>query len=123
MIKILFSDFDGTMYLHDENGDYMPEENLKALGEAGLDELRFNLGASHCSDRVIANIALAKKYKQSLRIVTVEGELINPGGAMTGGAFKNSSNLLSRRREIEEIENKVALLKKEMQEMERILTK
>ena len=31
MIKILFSDFDGTMYLHDENGDYIPEKNLKAL--------------------------------------------------------------------------------------------
>ena len=52
-------------------------------------------------------IALARKYKQSLRIVTLEGELMNPGGAMTGGAFKNSSNLLSRRREIEEFEKTV----------------
>ena len=31
---------------------------------------------------------------------------------MTGGAFKNSSNLLSRRREIEEFEKAVAMLKK-----------
>lgn len=66
-------------------------------------------------------IALARKYKQSLRIVTVEGELINPGGAMTGGAFKNSSNLLSRRREIEEFEKTVLMLKKDMQAMERAL--
>ena len=33
---------------------------------------------------------------------------------MTGGAFKNSSNLLSRRREIEEFEKTVAMLKKDM---------
>ena len=46
-------------------------------------------------------IVLARKYRQSLRIVTLEGELMNPGGSMTGGSFKNTSNLLSRRREIE----------------------
>lgn len=44
------------------NGTLATEENLKALGEAGLTELRFNLGASNCADKVIANIALAKKY-------------------------------------------------------------
>ena len=43
--------------------------------------------------------------------VTLEGELINPGGSMTGGAFKNTSNLLSRRREIEELEKAVQKLK------------
>ena len=59
-------------------------------------------------------ILIARKYKQSIRLVTLEGELINPGGSMTGGAFKNSSNLLSRRREIEEFEKTVAMLKKDM---------
>ncbi len=44
------------------NGTLCTEENLKALGEAGLDELRFNLGASNCADNVIASIAIAKKY-------------------------------------------------------------
>ena len=44
------------------NGTLATEETLRALGEAGLDELRFNLGASNCADRVIENIALAKKY-------------------------------------------------------------
>ncbi|HIZ81569.1 MAG TPA: chromosome segregation protein SMC [Candidatus Mediterraneibacter pullistercoris] len=64
-------------------------------------------------------IAIARKYRQSLRLVTLEGELINPGGSMTGGAFKNSSNLLSRRREIEEFEKTVALLKADMDDMEK----
>ena len=44
------------------NGLLCTEENLKALGEAGLDELRFNLGASNCHDKVIENIRIAKKY-------------------------------------------------------------
>ena len=38
---------------------------------------------------------------------------------MTGGAFKNSSNLLSRRREIEEFEKTVAMLKADMDAMEK----
>ena len=44
------------------NGTLANEENLRALGEAGLDELRFNLGASGCADRVIENIRLTKQY-------------------------------------------------------------
>jgi len=44
------------------NGLLCTEKNLKALGEAGLDELRFNLGASNCHDKVIENIRIAKKY-------------------------------------------------------------
>ena len=44
------------------NGLLCTEENLKALGEAGLDELRFNLGASNCHDKVIESIRIAKKY-------------------------------------------------------------
>ena len=79
------------------------------------------LGRTIVVKHIDDGIALAKKYKQSLRIVTLEGELINPGGAMTGGAFKNSSNLLSRRREIEEIETKIASLKKTMQGLEHAL--
>ena len=55
--------------------------------------------------RQLFTIAIARKYHYSLRIVTLEGELLNAGGSMTGGAFKNTSNLLGRRREIEELEN------------------
>ena len=44
------------------NGTLCTAENLRALGEAGLDELRFNLGASGAADRVIEAIATAKKH-------------------------------------------------------------
>ena len=52
------------------NGTLATEENLRALGEAGLDELRFNLGASGCADRVIDAIAEAKKHIPMVGIET-----------------------------------------------------
>ncbi len=52
------------------NGTLATEETLKALGEAGLNELRFNLGASNCADRVIENIGLTKKYIPNVGIET-----------------------------------------------------
>ena len=52
------------------NGLLATEETLRALGEAGLDELRFNLGASNCADRVIENIRIAKKYIPKVGIET-----------------------------------------------------
>jgi len=52
------------------NGLLATEESLKALGEAGLDEIRFNLGAANCADQVIENIKIAKKYIKSVGIET-----------------------------------------------------
>lgn len=52
------------------NGTLADESSLKALGEAGLDEIRFNLGASNCSDRVIENIRIAKQYIPSVGVET-----------------------------------------------------
>mgnify|MGYP005751094673 FL=1 len=66
--------------------------------------INYLLGRVVVADTIDHAISLAKKYQYSLRIVTLEGELLSPGGSMTGGAFKNSSNLLGRKREIEELE-------------------
>ena len=56
-------------------------------------------------------IAMERKYRYELRIVTLDGEQFSPGGAMSGGAFKNSNNLLGRKREIEELENQFLVAK------------
>lgn len=81
------------------------------------------LGQTLVVDHIDHAVAIAKKYKQSIRIVTLDGELLSPGGSMSGGAFKNSSNLLGRRRESEELEKSVraqearlAQLRKELDE-------
>ena len=74
---------------------------------------------------------LAKQLQYRYRIVTIEGDVVNPGGSMTGGAVKQAkSSLLGRQRELEEwtskltdmeekttkLENFVKAVKQEIQE-------
>ena len=81
------------------------------------------LGRTLVVDTIDHAIAIGRKYNHSLRIVTLEGESLSPGGSMTGGAFKNSSNLLGRKREIEELEQSVVTLKQDMQKMQASISK
>lgn len=67
------------------------------------------------ADTIDHAIALARKFRHTLRIVTLEGELLSAGGSMTGGSFKNSSNLLGRQRELSELQ---ASCRKALQDVE-----
>lgn len=114
-------------------------KNEAALGEKGVlgiasklvkcdpkyDEVAaYLLGRVLVVDTIDNAIALAKKNHYSLHIVTLEGEYLAPGGSMTGGAFRNSSNLLARNRQIEELEkalsdakNTLALLRERKEDI------
>jgi len=65
------------------------------------DVLQYLLGRVIVVDHVDHAVALAKKSGYGLHIVTLEGEYLAPGGSIAGGSFKNSSNLLGRKREID----------------------
>ncbi len=65
------------------------------------------LGRVIVVDNMDHAIKIAGKYHHSLRMVTPDGELLSPGGSISGGAYRNSSNLLGRRRELEELEESV----------------
>ena len=107
-------------------GEFSQKDVLRETGVIGLASdlvttekeytglTRYLLGRVLVVDQIDHAIAIAKKYHHSLRMVTIEGESLSPGGSMTGGAFKNNSNLLGRRREIEELEGKVASQKEEV---------
>ena len=69
------------------------------------------LGNTLVFENVDQAIRCARKYRHNLRIVTLEGELLSPGGAISGGTFKNSSNLMGRSREISELREQCAGLK------------
>jgi chromosome segregation protein SMC, common bacterial type len=81
------------------------------------------LGRFLVVDTIDHAIALEKKYRQKLRVVTLEGELFAPGGAVSGGAFRNSGNLLGRRREAEESEKEFYERRKEADACERTVTR
>ena len=110
--------------------EHVPAE--KALGEAGVIGIASSLVhtqpqyenvAGHLLGRVLVMdtiehaVAVARKFRYSLRIVTLEGESLQPGGSMTGGAFRNNSNLLGRNREIEVLEKQIAEYKQQAQEI------
>ena len=77
------------------------------------------LGRIVVVDHVDNAVKIARKYDYSIRMVTLEGELLVPGGAISGGAFKNNSNLLGRRRELEELEKNAKKLLAEIDALNR----
>ncbi|MGN0351263.1 MAG: chromosome segregation protein SMC [Roseburia sp.] len=112
----------------DGRGNFKNQEALKEEGVIGLAntlvkaEAKYDGVTSYLLGRVIVvdtidhAIAIARKHHYSLHIVTLEGEYLSPGGSMAGGAFRNSSNLLARKREIEELESNVEKLDKTIKE-------
>nr|MBQ8252852.1 chromosome segregation protein SMC [Lachnospiraceae bacterium] len=84
------------------------------------------LGRIVVVDHVDNAVKIARKFDYGIRMVTLEGELLVPGGAISGGAFKNASNLLGRRREMDELEKKVKehlkLIDKLLDEIEKTKT-
>lgn len=66
--------------------------------------IEYLLGRVHVVNNIRNATELAKKNNFSLKIVTLDGDVVNPGGSMTGGSYqKNRSSLLGRSREIEEL--------------------
>ena len=96
---------------------------LKAKNENGVVDIAVNLVkyensysklARYLFERclIVDNYDNAKvifnKYKSGIKIVTIQGELFNPGGAISGGAYKNSTNLIGRKREYDELNIKIS---------------
>jgi len=62
------------------------------------------LGRTILVEDLDAGVAINKKLRSSLRIATLRGDIINPGGAMTGGSTaKREFSLLGRERELQEL--------------------
>ena len=75
------------------------------------------LGRTVVVENIDRAVEIARAYRYSLRLVTLDGELLSPGGSMTGGAFKNNSNLLGRRREIDDAKKKLERMKQQLDEL------
>ena len=115
--------------------DNPPELKAKeALNEVGVlgmaDELvdtdpkyrqvaKAMLGRIVAVDNIDNAVKIARKYNYTVRMVTLEGELLVPGGAISGGAFKNNSNLLGRRREMDEMEANVKKYKLQIDDLQK----
>jgi len=79
--------------------------------------IEYLLGRVIVIDNIDNATLVARKYNYTLRIVTLEGELLSPGGSISGGAYKNTANLLGRRREIESSEEIIKKLDRQISEL------
>ncbi len=93
-----------------EKGVIGMADELVRIDKAYKNVAKAMLGRIVVVDNVDNAVKIARKFDYGIRMVTLEGELLVPGGAISGGAFKNNSNLLGRRREIEELEKSVKKL-------------
>lgn len=79
------------------------------------------LGSTVIVENMEVAINLAKQTKFAFKIVTLDGDIINPAGSITGGSKKTSiNNLLSRDREVEELKQKLSKIQKDI-EQERVM--
>ena len=77
------------------------------------------LGRTVVVDNMQNAINLAKENNYSFRIITIEGDVINPSGAITGGSVaKKTVNILGRSREIEVLEKELNGLKNKISKLE-----
>ncbi len=130
-------------YLKDNHlgrATFLPITSIKGrtLDEAGLDD---NLGfvaiasdlvtcdnkykdiVSNLLSRVVVvddmdcAIGIAKKYKNRFKLVTLDGQVINPGGSMTGGSGARGAGILSRANMIEELKAEAVKLSAEAEKI------
>jgi len=59
---------------------------------------------------------MARKYHNAFRIVTLDGQVINRGGSMTGGSTSRGSGVLSRAAELEKLSGKAAAMHRQLEE-------
>lgn len=65
------------------------------------------LGRTIIIDNIDNGIKFAKETGHKFKVVTLDGEILNPGGSLTGGSFKTNTNILSRKRIINEYSEKI----------------
>ncbi len=100
-----------------------------AKSEAGVIDIAVNLVSYDSEYKLLADYLLRRclivdtfdnakeifnKYNSGIKIITIGGELFNPGGAVSGGAYKNSTSLIGRKREYEELKEIVSNTKNEL---------
>ena len=66
-------------------------------------------------------IAAARRYGYRFRIVTLDGQVLNPGGSMTGGSASRSAGILSRTNELERLNAQSAALREQLEQAARTL--
>ena len=79
------------------------------------------LGRTVIAENIDCAISMAKRFANRFKIVTLDGQVMNPGGSMTGGSVNKESGLLSRANELEKLQKQEKELQRSLQLQEKEL--
>nr|WP_326127028.1 chromosome segregation protein SMC [uncultured Oscillibacter sp.] len=77
------------------------------------------LGRTVIAEDMDCGIAMARKYRSAFRIVTLDGQVINRGGSMTGGSTSRSAGVLSRAAELQKLSGRSGAMHQALEEARR----
>lgn len=103
--------------LDDQYGFVSIASDLVSYDNKYSEIIRWLLGRTAVAEDIDSAVAIAKKYSYRFRIVTLDGQVINAGGSMTGGSRVQNAGILSRGNEIERLKGSLASMQKELDGM------
>lgn len=106
--------------LDDQYGFVSIASDLVSYDNKYSEIIRWLLGRTAVAEDIDSAIAIAKKYSYRFRIVTLDGQVINAGGSMTGGSRVQNAGILSRGNEIERLKGSLASMQKSLTGCSRI---
>ena len=75
------------------------------------------LGRTIVTEDIDAATAIAKAYSYRYRVVTLDGQVVNAGGSLTGGSVNKNASILSRRGEIDALTAEAKKYAKQAEEL------
>lgn len=109
--------------LDDNFGFVDVASNLVDCDEQYRDIVENLLGRVMVVEDIDCAIAISKKYKNRYKIVTLDGQVMNPGGSMSGGSKGKGSGVLSRANLIEELKSEAQKIGDELKNVQAELKK
>ena len=109
--------------LDDNFGFVDVASNLVDCDEQYRDIVENLLGRVMVVEDIDCAIAISKRYKNRYKIVTLDGQVMNPGGSMSGGSKGKGSGVLSRANLIEELKSEAQKIGDELKEVQAELKK
>lgn len=84
--------------------------------------IKYLLGGAVVAEDIDFAASIAKKFGYRIKVVTLDGQVINPGGSLTGGSLIKNAGLLSRASDIAKIEDEIKTLENKAEELNEKLT-
>lgn len=109
--------------LDDNFGFVDVASNLVDCDEQYRDIVENLLGRVMVVEDIDCAIAISKRYKNRYKIVTLDGQVMNPGGSMSGGSKGKGSGVLSRANLIEELKAEAQKIGNELKDVQAELKK